>query len=465
MKRLYKNLVFMGLAITFLLLSSCSGSDYLNAIPKKSTALISVDMKQMTADRSDEDKAGMLKTLLHVDDVDNCGIDVSEKLYLFETADGNLGLCAKVSSEDGVSDWLATLAKKHIATEVTERKGFHFSVLKNSWLVGYSDEALLVMGPVVADAQAQLQQQMVKYLKADEEDGITASPMFDRLSGISSPMAMVAQAQALPEKFVAPFTLGAPKDTDPSQVVIAAEMNVKEGILQIQGETFSFNKSIDEALQKALQNYRPIKGNYVKSMPADALAGIFMNVKGEQFLPMMQSNRSLQTLLMGINQAVDMDNIMRSVDGDMAIMMPTLGDASMKMMMAAKLAHSKWLGDVDYWKTSCPPGAKIANWGKNAYFYTDGKTSFYFGVTDDKQFFSGSDELSAQYAVKASNHPIDAKIQKLIVGQKLAMVINLTKSSNGDGSGKDDAISTVTGLLTPIFGNLTSVVYTLKVKG
>ena len=116
-------------------------------------------------------------------------------------------------------------------------------------------------------------------------------------------------------------------------------------------------------------------------------------------------------------------------------------------------------------KTSCPAGAKIANWGKNAYFYTDGKTSFYFGVTDDKQFFSGSDQLMAQYAVKPSNHPIDAKIQKLIVGQKLAMVINLAKSSDSDGSGKDDAISTVTGLLTPVFGNLTSVVYTLKVKG
>lgn len=197
-------------------------------------------------------------------------------------------------------------------------------------------------------------------------------------------------------------------------------------------------------------------------MPDDALAGIFMNVNGEQFLPMMQSNRSLQTLLMGINQAVDMDNIMRSVDGDMAIVLPTLGDADLKMMMAAKLAHSKWLGDVDYWKTSCPAGAKIANWGKNSYFYTDGKTSFYFGVTDDKQFFSGSDELTALYAVKASNHPIDAKIQKLIVGQKLAMVINLAKSSDGSGTGKDDAISTVTGLLAPVFGNLTSVVYTLK---
>ena len=45
-----------------------------------------------------------------------------------------------------VEDWLASLAKQHIATEMKERKGFHFSVLKNSWLVGFSDQALLVMG-------------------------------------------------------------------------------------------------------------------------------------------------------------------------------------------------------------------------------------------------------------------------------------------------------------------------------
>lgn len=178
---------------------------------------------------------------------------------------------------------------------------------------------------------------------------------------------------------------------------------------------------------------------------------------------MMQSNRSLQTLLMGINQAVDMDNIIRSVDGDMSIVMPALSGDNMKMQMAAKLAHSKWLGDVGYWKKSCPAGAKIANWGKNSYFYTDGKTSFYFGVTDDKQFFSGSDELSAQYAIQPSNHPVDAKVQQLVVGQKLAMVINLSKSEASDQKdGKGDAISTITGLLTPIFGNLNSIVYTLK---
>ena len=80
MKRLYKNLFLMSLALLVVVLSSCSGSDYLNAIPKKSTALISVDLQQMASDKNAEDKAGMLKSLLHVDDVDKCGIDISEKL-------------------------------------------------------------------------------------------------------------------------------------------------------------------------------------------------------------------------------------------------------------------------------------------------------------------------------------------------------------------------------------------------
>ena len=69
MKRLYKNLVMMCLACLVGMLASCSGSDYLNAIPKKSTALISVDMQQMASDVHAEDKAGMLKSLLHVEEI------------------------------------------------------------------------------------------------------------------------------------------------------------------------------------------------------------------------------------------------------------------------------------------------------------------------------------------------------------------------------------------------------------
>lgn len=457
MNRMKKTRFFIIASLMIVLMSACSDNDYLNAIPSKSTAVISIDMSRLNGQEQEQNQEHILKTMLHVDDVSKCGLDVKEKVYLFETIDGNLGLCAKVADEGDVSNWLSELSQQRICSTVTERKGFHFAVLKDSWLVGFSSKALLVMGPVVAEAQAEMQRQMVRYLNADEDAGIKSSKLFAQLDSIDSPMAMVAQAVAFPEKFVAPFTLGAPKDADASQIVIAAGMDVEDGVLKIAGRTFSFNPSINQALVKSQQVFRPIQGDYVQSMPDDAMAGIFMNVAGSRFLPLVQSNQGLQTLLMGINASIDMDNILRSVDGDMSIVLPTLGADHMQMMMAARLSHAKWLSDVDYWKQSCPKGSTIGNWKSNAFCYSSGKTCFYFGVTDDKQFFSGNDEVSAESSIRPSSHPISKRVQNMIRGEKMVMVINLEKSGGG-GS----AIQAVTGLLSPLFGQLTAVVYTLK---
>ena len=457
MNRMKKTRFFIIASLMIVLMSACSDNDYLNAIPSKSTAVISIDMSRLNGQEQEQNQEHILKTMLHVDDVSKCGLDVKEKVYLFETIDGNLGLCAKVADEGDVSNWLSQLSQQSICSTVTERKGFHFAVLKDSWLVGFSSKALLVMGPVVAEAQAEMQRQMVRYLNADEDAGIKSSKLFAQLDSIDSPMAMVAQAVALPEKFVAPFTLGAPKDADASQIVIAAGMDVEDGVLKIAGRTFSFNPSINQALVKSQQVFRPIHGDYVQSMPDDAMAGIFMNVAGSRFLPLVQSNQGLQTLLVGINASIDMDNILRSVDGDMSIVLPTLGADHMQMMMAARLSHAKWLSDVDYWKQSCPKGSTIGNWKSNAFCYSSGKTCFYFGVTDDKQFFSGNDEVSAESSIRPSSHPISKRVQNMIRGEKMVMVINLEKSGGG-GS----AMQAVTGLLSSLFGQLTAVVYTLK---
>lgn len=457
MNRMKKTRFFIIASLMIVLMSACSDNDYLNAIPSKSTAVISIDMSRLNGQEQEQNQEHILKTMLHVDDVSKCGLDVKEKVYLFETIDGNLGLCAKVADEGDVSNWLSELSQQRICSTVTERKGFHFAVLKDSWLVGFSSKALLVMGPVVAEAQAEMQRQMVRYLNADEDAGIKSSKLFAQLDSIDSPMAMVAQAVALPEKFVAPFTLGAPKYADASQIVIAAGMDVEDGVLKIAGRTFSFNPSINQALVKSQQVFRPIQGDYVQSMPDDAMTGIFMNVAGSRFLPLVQSNQGLQTLLVGINASIDMDNILRSVDGDMSIVLPTLGADHMQMMMAARLSHAKWLSDVDYWKQSCPKGSTIGNWKSNAFCYSSGKTCFYFGVTDDKQFFSGNDEVSAESSIRPSSHPISKRVQNMIRGEKMVMVINLEKSGGG-GS----AMQAVTGLLSPLFGQLTAVVYTLK---
>lgn len=452
-----KSIIVGCFVLTAVLVSSCSGNDYVNVIPRESTALISVDADKMSSDSKMADKGNVIKSLLQVDDIKDCGIDFSKKFYMFESPEGDLGICAKVNDDDDLETTFKNLARKGKCTSVVKRRGFKFTVLKNSWVAGFSGKALLIMGPAVGPAQMELQQKMSRYLDEDEDDGVKGSPMYDRLDSINTPMAMVAQAQSLPEKFIAPFTLGAPKDADASQIIIAAEMTVDKGCLKFNGETFSFNKRIDDALKKAAKIYRPIKGKYARLLPMSSVAGMFMNVDGKQFLPLMQNDKAMVALLAGVNQAIDMDNILRSVNGDLAIVFPEYSGNKMSMTMSAQLANSNWLSDVDYWKQSCPAGGRILDWRKNAYYYTDSKTTYYFGVSPDMQYYSGSSAALADHSIQPAQQPIGNNLVDQIVGKKLVLVINL-----GNMKDKKGTLSVITTFMQPIFGKVNSIVYSLK---
>lgn len=451
--RIKRIILFVPLLLqgVLLCLTSCSDSDYINAIPEGSTALISVDPLKAGVKANPT----LLKSLLRINDPTDCGIDLTSKLFLFESPEGNLGLCAKVSRDNKLADLFERLAKQKICQPVKERRGFRFTVLKESWVVGFSDKALLVMGPVTASAQSELQNTMAKYLKQTESGGIKGTPMFDKLDSIASPMAMVIQAQALPEKIVAPFTIGAPKDADASQVLIAAAINIDKGCLDIEGETFSFNRDVDKALKNALKNYRPIRGRYVKSMSANALMGLFINVDGKKIIDLLHNNKGLQALLTGINAAIDMDNIIRSIDGDMSIVIPQYTSNDLNLSLAAELSNASWLSDVSYWMRSCPNGSRIVSWGKDAYGYTSGKTVFYFAVSPDKQFMSGNSKEQALASIQPAQQSIPALLQQKIIGSKLAMVIQLAAVEN-------EQTAVFTEMLKPLFGQVSSIVYRIK---
>jgi hypothetical protein len=450
-----KKIVLMVMATVGLLLSSCSGSDYVNVIPEGSIALISFDVSNMNVETGKTKQANLLMSLLQADDPSKCGIDLSAKMYLFEAEDGNLGIAAKIGKKDELEHRLESLSEINEAQPIVKKNGNSFTVLRSNWLVGYSDEAVLVMGPVIGDAQSRLMQQMGRYLKQTEEDGIKNSPLFARLDSIDSPMCMVAQARALPEKFVSLFTLGAPKDADASQVVIAAEMKINEGSLYITGETFSFNQRINQAIKESSKVFRPITSTYTKSMSRDAAMGLFLNVNGAEFLKLMQQDKGLVSLLAGINSAIDMDNIIRSVDGDMAIIMPSYGD-NFDLNMSAKLESAEFLKDVDYWKQSCPEGGRIIDKGGQSWSYSDGKSEFFFAVTpDNRQFLLGSNEDNARKMTDPSATPIDKNIIQSITGQKMATVINIGNTDN-------EVAQMLKMFLEPLFGDLRSLVYIKK---
>ena len=441
-----RSVVWGALVVFAIMLSSCSGDDYINAIPESSTLLMSTNTAKLTGVGSQQ----LLKSLLHFKNIDKTGIDFSANVYFFEDARYNIGLCANVSFFDQLADML-----QQAGCRVEKRRGFRFALLQGNWIVGFSDVSVLLMGPVIPAAIDEMKGQMVQYLKQSEDESIKGTPLMERLQAIDAPMAMVCQASALPEQFITPFTIGAPRDASPSDIMIAASMEVSRGRLLISGQTFSFKKQIDEALKKAQQTYRPIKGDYVKTMSTSDGMGLFMNIDGKNFHKLIRQNRGVSTMLMGINTAIDMDNIIKSIDGDMALIASGLGNDKLQMMMGAKLGNSNWLKDVAYWKQSVPKGGRIGDWGKNCFYFTGNQTAYYFGVTDDMQYMSGGSKDEALRSIRPSQNPINTELQQLIIGNKLVMLINFEAL-------KDQKAQAITSMLKPLFGELNTIVYTMK---
>ena len=392
-----KTLLLIGAAFV-MLLSSCSEKEYTDVIPRGSTALMSIDLQQTGTD--------VLQSLLGLSDTQDCGIDISAKLYLFESPDGNMGLVAKVSDDDKLEGIVNDLSEKGACQKVTQRKDIRFTMMKEAWMMGFDDHAVMLMGPIASAQQTQIQQQIGRYLKQDERQGVTESKMFQKLDSIHSAMALVTQVAALPEQFTAPFMLGAPKTADASQVLLEAELQVQDQMLVIQGQTFSFNQQIDKDLQETATLFRPMEGAFLNRLGTRTALSFLTNVEGKRFLPVLQQNKGLQSLLTGAKFTIDFNEVINSVEGDMLLSFSSFGDGNGRMTMHAQRGE------------------------KSDYYYSNKEES--------------EPEQSSQ------------ALTDLLGGQRLAMVLQL----NALG---DEFAATVSGFLKPLFGDLSTIVYVMCV--
>lgn len=440
MKRifLFFPLVWVGL------LMSCSPSDYQNAIPRKCPAVMSVDVARAGGVGS----KALVLAMLHVQRIDNMGIDLARKIFFFESPKGQYGLCAAVDDASVLAERLAASGDG-----LTTYKDYQFARLGDAWVAGFSDDALLVMGPVTVEGQPELMRDMAKWLGQDEEKGIKASRLYQRLDSLQAPVALVACLQSLPEKLAAPLSIGAPKGAELSQLYLAATMETRDACMRIEGQTFSFQQEIDHRWQERKRVLRPIGITYLNTLSTGNVASLFVNVDGEQFLPLLRTNVGIQSMLAGANAAIDMDNILKSVDGDMAILFPDYTGEQTALSILAKLRHSRWTDDIGYWKRSVPQGGSLVDDGDKAWMYRGRGLSFFFGVTKDSQLYSGKDRQQAEAQLHAA--PYAALGSLGVEGARLAMVINLATMEGLS----TDAIGNV---LRPVLGTIKTIVYSMR---
>ena len=418
--------LFINLCL-ILALVSCSNDDYTKALPSGSTALMYVDVRELGGVE--------LMKMLPMDSIGDCGLDFAQKLYFFELADGSVGLCGCISDDRQVTETLIKLEKNGFCKDfVHHGGGVKTAVVNKSWVAAYDDDAFLMMFSVPATDIQQAKNRLVRYLKQDGERSEKFTQLFQNLNSMETAAAIVGRGQTL----LKTSDLDLPQGIEASQVLEAVGITIEDSVVYARSNRFSFNEKVEKALAEYERVLRPIEGRYAQNFSDNAFLCVAMNVDGERFLPMIQKHETMTAFLASANAAIDMNNIIKSIDGDVAMMYSgdflSLGS---RFLLLSELSHSQWLADVGYWKTSCPKGSEIKDWGKDSYCYTDGKTPYYFGVdsgsknteksASSQQFFCGNMPEAATSPFASAESPIPSAVIEKIKGNRLAVVVNLEK--------------------------------------
>lgn len=443
--------------MTGIFLVSCSNNAYQNAVPKDCVALAVVDMESLAAQGGCDNQK--LASWLQVNDVEQSGLDFSVPFYLFESREGDFGFCAKVGDADALKKWMGGEMTKKGKCKVREgRKGLGFAEWNGSWLMGYSDDALLVMGPVLPAAMPQLQQRMARLLTQDEDKGLKGSRLTEVLDSMSAPVRVVSRLSALPPAVTMPFAFGVPKSAGENDPYLSASWTIKDKSLVVRGATFSFKEKVDGEIRRAQQQLRPVGTRFLSSVSDSSAVSFFANVEGESFLSLIHTNKGLETLLTGANMAIDMDNIIRSMQGDVAAVYLPSKRTDGGFALAAQLKNTDFLKDVGYWKSSCPKGTRIEDLGSSAFHFTGGDHELFFGVEEGNVFYAGSSEPLSRSLLRKAAVPLTTEVTAEVEGKPLALCLKVGAFADS----MPDETAMVVSLFEALFGDIAQVIFVLQ---
>ena len=414
--------------IMMILLTSCNEDDYKVAIPRNVIGLFVVDMAKAQDDNVISREFA------------NSGIDSASEVFLFETNDRNFGMCARIESSSQFEDWMSRMEKQNECSEIVRRNDIGFATYKDSWILGFNDHCLLALGPVLPNMKTQVKQQMARWLKQKPKQSILESRLYSVVDSMDAPMKMIANISALPESVVAPFTLGLPKNADPSQVYVKAEISVQKDVLHVKGESFSFNKQVDKSLKKMASQFRTVNGRFHYLSP-DAFLTLLTNVKGTLFIEALQQNSSLRGVLAGLNSILDLNNVFSSVDGELAISV-TSSESSQDLIAEGqqpKINMQAELANTDFLKKEWHQSSSGFHFSTEP---TDGQKKAVFYCSN----VNTNDKVAADSLRDYSS---------LIDGERMCLIMQMNAIN-------DEKAKTVQKVLATVFGNINTLFYTIK---
>ena len=383
---------------TCLVFAACTNNEYQIVIPKDASVVVSFNLKELLADVDIPEKdmdnlKSLMGAVFNGQDKDKInemvsgdepvGIDFSEPIYAFVSEDNMFGLSMKVSSDDDLDNLFEILDRQHLCDKPKEKDGFRWTTIIDDFQVAYNGNTLLICGGVNEKG-------MKKMFDNDEENSFMATPNFEKMEANKAPVQIFTSLKNFQENDLTFLTELLPEGVKAADVNLLTSLVLNKGQADINGELFSNNEKTQNLLIDADKNFKKINGDFIKA-PENFLLWMGAGMKGEEALKKLKSMDDTNGLLMMMDRAIDIQKIIKSIDGDMTIVIPELpNDEPTSFVLMAKTANTDFLKDVNYWQEQMKDwNLKMTENDKNSYtLFLDDDFSLNWGVDNKNVFFS-----------------------------------------------------------------------------
>lgn len=438
-----------------MLMSACSStSDYRNAIPVKSAAVVAFDVNSMaeksglSGSNADKEILARFKNMVNsglsgsedlvnkiFDDAGESGLGFKERIYLFMGEQAKIGgLLVKVTDRDKLEELLEALRKQQICTQPKEADGCEWTVVGN-WLLAYNDVAMVLVADKKGSDPKSLVRQASMWLRQKDGEGFSASDDFKLMEQKQEDIVLWSSLEVLPREAVYPLTMGVSAELRLKDVKAISTVDFMTGKTVMDVEMMVSDNVMKGILEKKQMVTSSVKGGYLDMFPSSTPFWTTANIKGGEFYDFMCENPSVRRYFEKSMIPLDFRSIFNAINGDVALSMS--GPDGKEFIAFADVTTDDFLKSFETLKSMAAlTGGQVIlrNYGDNGYEFktadgslvglTPGYLALWIGVKDGKLYVTNKESLIDRRVLGLSLR--NREWGKRVEGQRFFMVSDLT---------------------------------------
>lgn len=445
-----KKFVQATFVVFLMLFVACSPkTEYTHALPKSASVVMAFELDEMAQKASLYAPEGhlvisKLKSLVKgglqgnaaqlveriIDQPSESGLSFKEKVYLFATPHAEvLAILVKVDDESKIKSLLRMLEKESIATPIREESGCNWTQV-GSALCAFNNGTFLLLQPSKGDASS-MKGTLLSLMRQKEGEGFASLPEFAKIEADGNDISSIFNLSALPYEMTTPLRMGLSADIRLEDIQYFITGNFEQGKVVFESESLIQNPKIQDFFDAMDNVFQPIQGKYLDYNQGNTAVWAGARIQGKELYQMLIQNPTIKQVLNNPILPVDVECILSSVDGDIAIGVST--NNTQHFMLYAEVSNSDFLKTFeDLRPLLAMTGGQITleNVNENEYLMRTYEGYYWFGVKNNYLYVTNK-RLWAEEAGRTYGASMGVKSwSKEVIDNRLFTSVNLQVISN-----------------------------------